>query len=359
LRVASGARMKHVSSMTASLSGPGYTIVKNAALEGRNTFRVAARAEMLIDVNKPGALAEVLAFPFVRSQPLLLLGGGSNLLFTRDWPGVVLCVAAHGVRIVEDRGGSALVRAEAGENWNDLVHWSLGRGFAGLENLALIPGHVGAAPIQNIGAYGREVREFIATVEAWDRQANALVRLDNSACAFAYRDSLFKRDPQRYIITAVEFLLPRGAELRIDYAGIGDELQRMGVAATPQTVAEAVAHLRTRKLPNPALIGNAGSFFKNPIVAAEQAAELRREHPALPAWPGGSGGIKLSAAWLIEAAGFKGAREGDAGVSAQHALVLVNHGRATGAQIWELACKVRDGVARLFGVTLEAEPIIV
>src|SRR5262249_53556130 len=208
--------------MLAALNGPGYTIVEDASLEGRNTFRVPARAELLIDVRKPSALAEVLAFPYLRDKPLLLLGGGSNLLFTRDWAGVVLSIAAHGVRIVEDRGDAALIRAEAGENWNDLVYWSLGRGFVGLENLVLIPGSVGAAPIQNIGAYGRELREFVATVEAGDRQSGLLVRLDNARCEFAYRDSLFKHDTSRYIITAVEFLLPRGGELRTDYAGVGD-----------------------------------------------------------------------------------------------------------------------------------------
>jgi UDP-N-acetylmuramate dehydrogenase len=345
--------------LTPTLGGPGYTLVENASLEGRNTFRVPARTEMLIDVHRPGALAEVLAFPYLRTKPLLLLGGGSNMLFTRDWPGVVLCVAAHGARILEDRGDAALVRAEAGENWNDLVNWSLGRGFVGLENLVLIPGSVGAAPIQNIGAYGREVREFIATVEAWDRQTATIVRLDNAACAFAYRDSAFKRDPDRYIITAVEFLLPRTGTLRTDYAGVADELATMNVEANPLTVAEAVARLRTRKLPNPAIIGNAGSFFKNPVVAVPVAAELKRAHAALPMWTGAEGKTKLSAAWLIEACGLKGLREGDAGVSNQHALVLVNHGRATGAQVWALALRVQYEVAKKFGIRLEPEPIVI
>jgi UDP-N-acetylmuramate dehydrogenase len=344
--------------MQSTLSQAGYTIVEDAQLEGRNTFRVPARAEMLVDVRKPSALAEVLAFPYVRKGPLLVLGGGSNVLFTRDWPGVVLTMAAHGVRILEDRGEDALVRAEAGESWNDFVHWSLARGFVGLENLVLIPGSVGAAPIQNIGAYGREVREFVATVEAWDRQANALVRHDAAACEFGYRDSLFKRDPSRWLVTAVEFLLPRAGVLRTHYAGVDDELAAMGVAPSPLTVAEAVARLRTRKLPNPAVIGNAGSFFKNPIVAAAQAEALRREHPALPVWPAADGTVKLSAAWLVETCGFKGLREGDAGVSSQHALVLVNHGRATGAQLLALAKRVQAGVAERFGVNLEPEPAV-
>jgi UDP-N-acetylmuramate dehydrogenase len=342
-----------------TLSGPGYTVVENASLEGRNTFRVPARAEILVDVNKPSALAEVLAFPYLRDKELLVLGGGSNVLFTRDWPGVVLSVSAHGARIVEERGDAARIRAEAGENWNDFVHWSLGHGFAGLENLVLIPGNVGAAPIQNIGAYGREVSQFVAAVEAWDRREAQLVRIENAACQFTYRDSAFKRDPNRYVITAVEFLLPRSGPLTTDYAGVLDELASMGVAPSASTVAEAVARLRTRKLPNPAVIGNAGSFFKNPIVAPAAAGQLKRDHPLLPAWPFGEDAVKLSAAWLIEASGLKGVREGDAGVSSQHALVLVNHGRATGAQIWALAQRVQRTVAERFGVSLEPEPNVI
>lgn len=348
-----------MNTITPSMTGPGYTVVDRAPLEGRNTFRVPARAEMLIDVQKPAALAEVLAFPYVRKGPLLILGGGSNVLFTRDWPGVVLSISAHGARIVDDRGESALVRVEAGESWNDFVHWSLGRGFVGLENLVLIPGSVGAAPIQNIGAYGREVRDFVTTVEAWDRQAGALVRIDNAGCEFDYRDSRFKREPDRHLITAVEFSLPRSGELRTEYAGVADELAAMAVDASARTVAEAVARLRTRKLPNPAIIGNAGSFFKNPVVPSGQAEALKREHPQLPVWPAGADARKLSAAWLVEAAGLKGLRQGDAGVSDQHALVLVNHGRATGEQIWNLARHVQRCVAERFGVSLEPEPRVI
>jgi UDP-N-acetylmuramate dehydrogenase len=344
---------------TGVVTEPGYTIVENASLEGRNPFRVPARAEILIDVRKPQALADVLAIPYVRNNPLLILGGGSNMLFTRDWPGAVACIATHDIRVLDDYGKAALVRVEAGENWNDFVHWSLSRGFVGLENLVLIPGSVGAAPIQNIGAYGREVSQFIVTVEAWDREAVQLVRLDSTSCHFAYRDSLFKHEPDRYVITAVEFLLPREGELRIDYAGIAEELAAMNCAASAGTVAEAVARLRTRKLPNPALIGNAGSFFKNPVVAENVALELQREHPALPAWNATQGARKISAAWMIEASGMKGMRDGDAGVSDQHALVLVNHGHATGEQIWAIAQRVQKEVFERFGVMLEPEPIIV
>ncbi len=344
--------------ITGVASEPGYTIVENAPLEGRNTFRVPARAELLIDVKRLEVLPELFKQAGLKSQ-LLILGAGSNMLFTRDWPGVVLSLTAAGIRILQDRGDAALIRVEAGENWNDFVHWSLGRGFVGLENLVLIPGTVGAAPIQNIGAYGAEVREFVHVVEAFDREAGQFVQLANADCGFAYRDSVFKRTPGRYLVTAVEFLLPRSRELRLDYAGVREELAAMTIdAPTAAWVAEAVSRLRLRKLPNPALIGNAGSFFKNPVVSSEVAARLRNENSSVPTWLAGDH-VKLSAAWLIETCGFKGLREGDAGVSSQHALVLVNHGAATGAQIWALAQRIREGVNQRFDVMLEPEPIVI
>jgi UDP-N-acetylmuramate dehydrogenase len=339
-------------------SGDGYTIVENASLQGRNTFHVAVRANLLIDVRKPVALGELFGYATLRTQPLLVLGEGSNILFTRDWPGVVLVVAALGIRVVHDDGEHARIRVEAGENWNDFVRWSLGRGYVGLENLVLIPGTVGGAPFQNSGAYGAEVRGVLAAVEAWDRHADRLVTLANDDCAFAYRDSLFKRERDRYVVTAVEFALPRARALRIDYAGVREELATMGVTEpSAPMVAEAIARIRTRKLPNPALLGNAGSFFKNPLVETAQADALLAAHPGLPAWPAGDRS-KLSAAWLIEACGFKGLRDGDAGISAQHALVLVNHGNASGAQLWTFAERVRAAVHDRFGVELEPEPVV-
>ncbi|HZP65856.1 MAG TPA: UDP-N-acetylmuramate dehydrogenase [Rudaea sp.] len=339
---------------------PGYTVLENAPLQARNTFRVLARAELLVDISRSDVLPLLFGLPALRDGRVLVLGEGSNVLLTRDWPGVVVALSATGIRVCEQNDDGARIRVEAGENWDDFVRWSLAKGYAGLENLALIPGTVGAAPIQNIGAYGVEVAEFIGSVEAYDRRAAGIVTIDRSACAFAYRDSIFKREPNRYIVTAVEFLLPRRRDLRLDYAGVREELAAMGVdAPTPVTVAEAVMRLRTRKLPNPALIGNAGSFFKNPVLPAEHAQALKREHPSLPVWPAGTATAKLPAAWFIEASGFKGLREGDAGVSAQHALVLVNHGHATGAQLWALAKRIMAEVESRFGVRLEPEPLII
>jgi UDP-N-acetylmuramate dehydrogenase len=344
----------------ATAEGAGYTIVENASLAGRNTFHVAARAAILIDVRRHEALAELFGFAALKSQPLLVLGEGSNILFTRDWPGVVLSIATRGIQILEADDEHARVRVEAGENWNDFVHWSLARGFSGLENLAAIPGTIGAAPMQNIGAYGVEVREFIHRVEAWDRASSQPASLSNADCEFAYRDSLFKHAPDRYVVTAVEFDLPRDRALRLDYAGVREELAVLGVQEPrPASVAEAITRIRMRKLPNPHVIGNAGSFFKNPLIEDSAADFLRRQNPEAPLWPVGEGLKKISAAWLVESCGFKGLREGDAGVSSHHALVLVNHGNASGAEIGALAERIRAAVRERFGIELQPEPLIV
>lgn len=338
----------------------GYTLLERASLEKHNTLRVAAHAGLLAEVHDVSKLRELLDFPAVREEPLLVLGEGSNVLFAGDFPGTVLIVAARGVHVEPGEGGIDRVRVAAGERWDDFVRWALGQGYVGLENLILIPGTVGAAPIQNIGAYGREVAECIAAVETWDLRARAPRTLERGECAFGYRDSLFKHEPHRYVVTAVRFALSRTGRLRTDYAGIAEELARMGVAEpAPHHVAEAVMHLRLRKLPDPAVIGNAGSFFKNPLVDAATAAALQRAHPGLVAWPAAGGLSKLSAAWMIESCGYKGRREGDAGISGRHALVLVNHGAATGAELWAFAQGVMRAVHAKFGVTLAPEPIVI
>jgi UDP-N-acetylmuramate dehydrogenase len=336
------------------------TVVRDAPLRDLNTLRVEASAGWLATVATPSALPELLGRPDFDGLPFMVLGQGSNVLFAADFEGLVLRPAWRRVRITRDEGEAALVRAEAGLGWDALVDWTLAQGFAGLENLALIPGLVGAAPIQNVGAYGAEVAEFITAVEAWDRRASVDTRLPAAECRFAYRDSAFKQDPDRWVVTAVEFRLQRSREPNLGYAGVREELAAMGLSEpTPAQLAQAVRRLRRRKLPDPAFIGNAGSFFKNPIVPAALAGELRAAHPGLPVHPAREGTCKLSAAWLVEDCGFKGFREGDAGVSAQHALVLVNHGRATGVELLGLARRVADSVERRFGVRLEPEPRIV
>ncbi|MCM2313006.1 MAG: UDP-N-acetylmuramate dehydrogenase [Steroidobacteraceae bacterium] len=336
-----------------------YTLVENAALAPLNTLRVAATARWLATVREAAALPAVLALPAARG-PVLVLGEGSNILFAADFAGLVLQLSFAGSSVVADDGTTATVRAEAGVGWNSFVDWTLARGLGGLENLALIPGHVGAAPIQNIGAYGVEVAASIECVEAWDLESGRAVRIARDRCGFGYRDSLFKREPGRRIVTAVEFRLTRHAPLRLDYAGVREELDAMGSSEpTAPQVAEAVRRLRRRKLPDPAVIGNAGSFFKNPVVEAACATRLRESWPDLPVFDAGPDHRKLSAAWLIERCGWRGQRDGDAGIAAQHALVLVNHGRASGAELLAFARRVADSVVERFGVRLEPEPRII
>jgi len=339
----------------------GYQLAENVSLQGRNTFRVSARAAMMADVKRADALAELFDYAMLRDGPVMVLGEGSNLLFAADYPGVAICLTMSEIGILDSNGENALVRCDAGVAWNDLVGWTLARGLVGLENLALIPGSVGAAPIQNIGAYGAEVGEYVETVEAFQRDTGQIKRLSKEQCEFAYRDSLFKREMDRWVVTAIELRLPREHPLRMDYAGVREELAAMGVQQPRAVhVAEAVSRLRTRKLPNPALIGNAGSFFKNPVVAHSLADALASEHADLPVYPGGDPALrKLSAAWMIESAGWKGFRDGDAGISAQHALVLVNHGHASGEQLLGLARRVAESVREKFAVQLEPEPRII
>lgn len=361
-----------------------YHLTKNADLTAHNTFGVPACAPLLVEVADAAALPGLFRGVLADHTPSLVLGGGSNLLFAGDPPGTVLALRGQRIGIVDAATSTnpappsqdrLIVRADAGVNWHACVQWSLQHGLAGLENLALIPGTVGAAPIQNIGAYGVEVGDAIHAVEAFEPATATLHRFDRRACDFAYRDSRFKREPERYIVTAVEFALARDTPVRLDYAGLREELVAMGVDGAPQAsqVAKAVIRIRQRKLPDPEVIGNAGSFFKNPIVSSAQAQALKTEHPALPVFPlapfpadaalhgeaGDAVRCKLSAAWLIEACGWKGHRDGDAGVAASHALVLVNHGDATGTQLLDLARRIAASVHERFGVALEPEPRII
>jgi UDP-N-acetylmuramate dehydrogenase len=338
-----------------------WTLLENAPLRELNTFHVDATARWLLQVDDVATLPDALALPEIAGQPLLVLGSGSNVLLAGDPQACVLTFGNRGIEILAHHADHAIVRAGAGTPWHGLVMWSLEQGLSGLENLALIPGSVGACPIQNIGAYGAQVGEFVHAVEAWDRDAGAFVRLSPDDCAFAYRDSVFKREPGRWLIVAVEFRLPLLHELRLDYAGIREELAAMGIS-TPEArdVANAVIAIRRRKLPDPDVLGNAGSFFKNPQLPLEQIQTLQHEWPALPVFPGEREGLgKVSAAWLIEQCGWKGAREGDAGVSPHHALVLVNHGNATGAQLLALARRIADSVRERFAVVIEPEPLLI
>jgi UDP-N-acetylmuramate dehydrogenase len=296
----------------------------------------------------------------VRDLPRLILGGGSNILFTRDVEGLVVKVDIRGIERLDGDSVSWRIRVGAGEPWHPTVQRLLDDAMPGLENLALIAGSVGAAPIQNIGAYGLELAERLHGVELFEPATGARRALPAADCGFGYRDSAFKRDaPGARVITHVTLALPRRWAAVTSYADVAAELRQRGVAApAPRDIFDAVVAIRTRKLPDPATIGNAGSFFKNPIVTREVRDELLARHPSLVHYDIGGGRSKLAAGWLVDACGFKGAIRGRAGVYPKQALVLVNLGGATGAEILALAREVQETVFARFGIALEPEPSI-
>jgi UDP-N-acetylmuramate dehydrogenase len=335
-------------------------IQRNVDLTPFNTFGVAARAQAYVEIRDVEQLRAVLQSRDL-TEPLLILGGGSNLLLTQDFPGLALHIKLLGAKIVAQDNDATYVNAAAAENWHDLVRWTLDQGLAGLENLSLIPGTVGASPIQNIGAYGVELKDYFHSLQAIKVADGSMRDFDRAACEFAYRDSVFKRAlKDRYVITGVTFRLPRAAKLHLDYGEVRAELTRLACTApTARDVSDAVCNIRRRKLPDPALIGNAGSFFKNPIVDDDVLARLRMSHETFPNYPATDGKVKLAAGWLIEQCGWKGRSLGRAGVHEQHALVLVNRGGATGAEILALARAIQASVREKFLIELEPEPIIV
>ncbi len=336
--------------------------LRDVDLSGHNSFGVAARARevLVLDARSDApALLEAIA-----GDPIapLLIGGGSNLLFAADPVGPVVFVRSRGRRILEDDGERVVLEIEAGENWHETVCWTLAQRLYGLENLALIPGSVGAAPWQNIGAYGVELETHVEAVEALDLGTGERRRFSRAECGFGYRDSVFKRAPRgRWLILSVALVLSRRPSARVEYGELRAELGSTGAAADPLAIAEAVTRIRRRKLPDPAVLGNAGSFFKNPVLDADDAAQLVADNPGLPLYPiaDATGRRKASAAWLIDACGWKGVREGAVGVSAAHALVLVNYGGGTGREVLALAVRIQQSVRERFGVQLEPEPTIV
>lgn len=330
---------------------------EHLSLKPFNTFGVDVCAQLFAEAHDEAQVREALALAAQRALQLLVIGGGSNLLLTKDVEALVLRMASLGRRILSDDDQRVVVEAEAGEPWHSFVLWTLEQGLVGLENLSLIPGTVGAAPMQNIGAYGVEIKDVFAGLTALDRETGEVRDFALEDCAFGYRDSLFKQQPGRWLILRVRFVLQRHSTLHLDYGPIRQRLEAQGVQApTALDVSRAVCEIRSEKLPDPARLGNAGSFFKNPLVAAPLAERLRAEHPDLVAYPAANDQVKLAAGWLIERAGWKGFRDGDAGVHARQALVLVNYGQATGSQLLSLARRIQADIAAKFGVTLEIEP---
>lgn len=330
---------------------------QRVSLKAYNSFAVEASARLFAEAHDDDQVRQALAYAAGHGLPLLLLGGGSNLLLTADVEALVLRMASRGIRVLEDDGERVLIEAEAGEPWHPFVQWTLQQGMVGLENLSLIPGTVGAAPMQNIGAYGVELKDVFAGLTALDRSTGELREFTLADCGFAYRDSRFKRETGRWVILRVRFALRHTAALHLDYGPVRQRLAEQGIEAPTATdVSRAICAIRSEKLPDPAVLGNAGSFFKNPLVSAELAQRLRAEHADLVAYPQADGLVKLAAGWLIERAGWKGFREGDAGVHRLQALVLVNYGQASGQQLLALARRIQADIAQRFAVVLEIEP---
>ncbi len=336
-------------------------IQRDVDLTGLNTLGLPARAGWFAVLEDATDLPVLLEAAEVRDRPRLWLGGGSNLVFSRDVDGLVVHIASRGRRLLREDREYRYLAIAAGENWHALVRWTLAQGWGGLENLALIPGTVGAAPVQNIGAYGLELAERFEGLTAWDGERHDWVRLAAEDCRFGYRDSVFKQvAPERYLITEVVLRLPKAPELRLDYGDIRSELGAAGLATpTPADVADAVERIRRRKLPDPAVLGNAGSFFHNPRVSVADAEALKGRFPGLPSYPAGDGQVKLAAGWLIEQAGWKGRDLGRAGTYEHQALVLVNRGRATSDDVMGLAAAIRAAVLERFGVELRMEPRLI
>ncbi len=330
----------------------------NFSLKKHNTFGLAAVANHFVEVETQNELIEFLKNSPLKKDLKLVLGGGSNMLLTKNIDGTVLHVNLQGVCIKEDAKNYVIVEANAGENWHKLVLWAIANNFGGIENLSLIPGNVGTAPIQNIGAYGVELKDVFYSLDAVEIDTGKIVSFTNNECNFGYRESVFKNEAKgKFIITAVRLKLSKPPhQTQINYGAIAQELANKSVKnPTIKDVSEAVIDIRKSKLPDPAEIGNSGSFFKNPIVAEELANKLSEQFPDMPVYPATKGHKKIAAGWLIEQTGWKGYRKGDAGVHKNQALVLVNYGEATGEEILLLANTIIDSVDKKFGIKLIAE----
>lgn len=331
-----------------------------------NTFGLAARAAHFCRLDDLADLPALLAHALYRQGPALWLGGGSNLLLTRDYPGLVIKVALTGIRLLREDGDHVIVEAAAGENWHDFVLHTLAQGWYGLENLSLIPGTVGASPVQNIGAYGVEVKDHLHEVVCaqLDRDGAPLV-LSNADCRFGYRDSVFKHSDfgglaGKSVITRVRFRLPRPWQPVLGYLEIERKMAETGITAPDaRQIYDWICAVRRAKLPDPAVIGNAGSFFKNPVVTAEQCRDIIGRDPGIVHYPMGDGSVKLAAGWMIDACGWKGKAVGGAAVYDKQALVLVNRGDARGAEVVTLARAIQESVYGRFGIRLEPEPVVI
>lgn len=334
-------------------------IEENVSLKNFNTFGIDARARYFTEINTEDDLTELFLDEQWHRAPRLVLGGGSNMLFVKDFDGLVIRM---NIRCIEHRINRDEVTVEAGggEVWNDLVNYCVDHGFAGMENLSLIPGSVGASPIQNIGAYGVELKDVFHSCHAFEIATGKFRTFTKDECGFGYRESVFKSELKgQFIITKVKFALSLTPNLSLHYGAIQQELQNRGIAEpTIKDVSQVVAHIRVSKLPDPSTIGNAGSFFKNPVIALNQFEQLLSKFPDIVHYPAAEG-VKLAAGWLIEQCGWKGKTMGNTGTWKNQALVLVNHGGATGEEVYTLSSQIIDSVYQKFGVKLEREVNII
>ncbi|WP_333663466.1 UDP-N-acetylmuramate dehydrogenase [Chishuiella changwenlii] len=336
-------------------------IIENYSLKLYNTFGIEAKAKYFAEVSTIQDLKKVLVFRRQNNLPILFIGGGSNLLFVDDFPGVVLKLNLKGIEIINENDNEVLVKTQGSENWHNFVLWTLENDFGGLENLSLIPGNVGTAPMQNIGAYGVEVKDYITEVQTLHLETGDERIFTNEECNFGYRESVFKNELRgQYVLVAVTFKLSKkNHTLHLDYGAIKTELEQENITEpTIQDISTAVIRIRESKLPDPSQIGNSGSFFKNPVVTNEEFAEIEKTYPTVSHFKTDAG-VKLAAGWLIEQAGWKGKRFGDAGVHDKQALVLVNHGNATGREIYDLSEQIINDIKTKFGVTLTREVNII
>jgi UDP-N-acetylmuramate dehydrogenase len=341
-------------------------VQKNVPLQSCNTLHIVAKAQALLRISSQADAQAVVASEEWGPKPKFVLGGGSNIVLTGDVKPLVLKVEIKGRCLVEETAKAFVVQAGAGENWHDFVTWTLAQGYAGLENMALIPGTVGAAPVQNVGAYGVELQDRFDSLDAVDLQTGQLFTLNAAQCAFGYRDSVFKHASSslglagRALITQVRFALPKPWRPVLGYADIEKKMTADGVAQpTAQQIYQWVCDIRRAKLPDPAVIGNVGSFFKNPTVSPEQCEDIIARDPKIVHYHLADGTVKLAAGWLIDACGWKGKTIGNAGVYERQALVLVNRGGATGGEMMTLAKAIQTSVYERFGILLEPEPVVV
>jgi UDP-N-acetylmuramate dehydrogenase len=334
-------------------------IQSDISLRPFNTFHLDEKASRFAAIQNRDELEDL--FEHYPGAPALVLGGGSNILLTKQVDGLVLKNEIRGIEEVSEDEQHVFVKAGAGENWHAFVLYCIGRDWAGLENLSLIPGCVGAAPIQNIGAYGVELKEVFYELEAFDISDKKIYTFGVNDCGFGYRDSIFKSSRKgRYIILSVTFILNKIPTFHTSYGAVDQELRKMGVTQLSiKAISQAVINIRSSKLPDPAVIGNAGSFFKNPSVPADRFASLQKKFPGIIGYKNEDGTVKLAAGWLVEQCGWKGYRRGDAGVHTEQALVLVNYGNATGSEIYRLSEEVAESVKKKFGVALEREVNVV